>query len=103
MKRVGSRAEVMHGTAYRTTGGLKKGDLMYKNGRIVSRRASEASSMNWENVRGRMMPPFVTGGGRGNTIPGRACSHSRSPSRRPSRSPSRSPSRRPSRSPSPRR
>lgn len=34
----GSRAEVMHGTALRTSGGLHKKDLMYnKHGRIVSR------------------------------------------------------------------
>ena len=36
---VGSRAQVLHGTAYKTTGGLVKGDLVLnKNGRIVSRR-----------------------------------------------------------------
>jgi len=33
----GSRAQVMHGTAYETTGGLKKSGLFQnKNGRIVS-------------------------------------------------------------------
>lgn len=33
----GSRAQVWHGTAYETTGGLTKGDLkMNKHGRIVS-------------------------------------------------------------------
>ena len=37
MKRVGSRAEVMHGNALKTVGGLTKKDLMYnKQGRIVS-------------------------------------------------------------------
>lgn len=42
MKTVGSRAEVMHGTALRTSGGLKKGDLKYnKNGQIVSRKKSD--------------------------------------------------------------
>jgi hypothetical protein len=36
---VGSRAQVNHGTAYKTSGGLKKGDLLQnKNGRIVSRK-----------------------------------------------------------------
>ena len=36
---VGSRAQVHHGTAYKTSGGLTKGDLVKnKNGRIVSRR-----------------------------------------------------------------
>jgi len=36
---VGSRAQVHHGTAYKTTGGLKHSDLMMnKNGRIVSKK-----------------------------------------------------------------
>ena len=35
---VGSRAQVYHGTAYKTSGGLKKSDIMMnKNGRIVSK------------------------------------------------------------------
>lgn len=35
---VGSRAQVWHGTSYKTSGGLKKNDLMMnKAGRIVSR------------------------------------------------------------------
>ena len=35
---IGTRAQVWHGTAYKTTGGLTKGDLMQnKSGRIVSR------------------------------------------------------------------
>jgi len=35
----GSRAQVMHGTAFKTSGGLKKNDLLQnKNGRIVSRK-----------------------------------------------------------------
>lgn len=35
----GSRAQVMHGTAYKTSGGLKKSDLLQnKNGRIVSKK-----------------------------------------------------------------
>ena len=38
---VGSRAQVMHGTAQHTSGGLTKGDLKYnKYGRIVSRKKS---------------------------------------------------------------
>jgi hypothetical protein len=38
---VGSRAQVMHGTAHHTSGGLTKGDLKYnKYGRIVSRKKS---------------------------------------------------------------
>ena len=36
---VGSRAQVWHGTAYKTAGGLTKNDLhMNKHGRIVSKR-----------------------------------------------------------------
>ena len=43
MVTVGTRAQVFHGTAKRTAGGLSKSDLfMNKRGRIVSRRASEA-------------------------------------------------------------
>lgn len=39
---IGSRAQVMHGTAHHTSGGLTKGDLKYnKYGRIVSRKKSE--------------------------------------------------------------
>ena len=37
--KVGSRAQVWHGTVERTSGGLTKKDLMMKNGRIKSRRA----------------------------------------------------------------
>ena len=41
MKRVGSRAQVMHGTAHHTTGGLTRKDLkMNKWGRIVSKAKS---------------------------------------------------------------
>ena len=35
----GSRAQVLHGTAYKTSGGLKKNEIMMnKNGRIVSKK-----------------------------------------------------------------
>jgi hypothetical protein len=41
MARVGSRAQVMHGTAHHTSGGLTKKDLkMNKWGRIVSKAKS---------------------------------------------------------------
>ena len=41
MKTVGSRAQVMHGTAKHTSGGLRKKDLKYnKHGKIVSRKLS---------------------------------------------------------------
>ncbi len=36
---IGSRAQVWHGTAYKTAGGLTKNELhMNKNGRIVSKK-----------------------------------------------------------------
>jgi hypothetical protein len=39
--KIGSRAQVMHGTADHTSGGLTKTDLKYnKAGRIVSRKKS---------------------------------------------------------------
>ena len=42
LKRVGSRAQVWHGNAKQTSGGLKKKDLKKnKWGRIVSRKQSE--------------------------------------------------------------
>jgi hypothetical protein len=40
---VGSRAEVFHGTADKTAGGLSKKDLLMKDGRIVSKAASKAA------------------------------------------------------------
>jgi hypothetical protein len=44
----GSRAEVWHGSAYKTSGGLTKGDLLQnKSGRIVSR--AKHSSAKREN------------------------------------------------------
>jgi hypothetical protein len=40
-RKVGSRAQVMHGTAHHTSGGLTKRDLKYnKWGRIVSKKRS---------------------------------------------------------------
>lgn len=41
---VGSKAQVFHGTADRTSGGLKKNDLFKdKNGNIKSKKASKAA------------------------------------------------------------
>lgn len=40
---VGSRAEVFHGNATQTSGGLRKKDLKMKDGRIISRAASAAA------------------------------------------------------------
>ena len=44
VKASGSRAEVMHGNAKHTSGGLEKKDLMMnKRGRIVSRKKSKTA------------------------------------------------------------
>jgi hypothetical protein len=44
MEKVGSRAKVMHGTAEKTSGGLKQNDLKYnKYGKIVSKKASSSA------------------------------------------------------------
>ncbi|MDB4588602.1 hypothetical protein N9095_01340 [bacterium] len=40
---VGSRAQVFHGTADKTAGGLEKKNLMLKDGRVVSKAASQAA------------------------------------------------------------
>lgn len=47
MKTFGSRAQVMHGTAMKTSGGLTKKNLRKnKHGRIVSVRASKSAKKN---------------------------------------------------------
>ena len=43
MKSVGTRAEVMHGTAHSTSGSLTKKDLKMVRGSIVSKAASIAA------------------------------------------------------------
>ena len=44
MSKTGSRAQVFHGNADKTTGGLKKEDLKQnENGKIVSKKASTAA------------------------------------------------------------
>jgi hypothetical protein len=49
MKTIGTRAEVFHGTAVHTTGGLTKKDLKKnKFGRIVSKKASMASKKRFD-------------------------------------------------------
>ena len=51
IKAVGSRAQVFHGTAKHTSGGLKKSDLMMKKGRIISRRKSVAGKKAIKHLR----------------------------------------------------
>jgi len=44
MRKIGSRAQVMHGTAHHTSGGLTRKDLKYnKSGRIVSAKKSHTA------------------------------------------------------------
>ena len=46
---IGSRAQVFHGTADKTAGGLTKKDLQMKDGRIISKAASKASKKSLKN------------------------------------------------------
>lgn len=51
VKAVGTRAEVMHGTAHHTSGGLTQAHLKYnKHGRIVSRKASERGKKSLKHL-----------------------------------------------------
>ena len=43
---IGSRAEVFHGTADSTSGGLTKKDLTMKDGRIISKAAKKSLKKN---------------------------------------------------------
>ncbi len=43
---VGTRAQVFHGNADKTAGGLEKSDLMIKEGRIISKAQSAAGKAN---------------------------------------------------------
>ena len=47
MQKIGSRAEVLHGSAMQTAGGLKKSDLFLdkEDGRIKSKTASKAADV----------------------------------------------------------
>jgi len=62
---IGSRAQVFHGTAKHTSGGLKRDDLFIHNGRIKSKRMSGAAKKN-KNLGGFLLPKgskhFVPGG-----------------------------------------
>lgn len=49
--KVGSKAQVYHGSAERTSGGLEKSDLlMNKRGRIVSRKKMEAGKKAFKRL-----------------------------------------------------
>tara|TARA_R110002074_G_scaffold5054_1_gene24878 strand:+ start:51 stop:386 length:336 start_codon:yes stop_codon:yes gene_type:complete len=51
----GSRAQVWHGTAYKTAGGLKKVDLKMHNGRLVSKKKSELARSQ-KHLSGHLQP-----------------------------------------------
>ena len=52
MKIVGSRAEVWHGVAKKTKGGLTKDDLTQnKYGRIVSKKRSQLGKRMFHNIK----------------------------------------------------
>lgn len=47
---IGSKAQVFNGTADRTAGGLRKGDLMKIKGRIVSKKKHQAGKKLYANM-----------------------------------------------------
>jgi hypothetical protein len=51
----GSRAQVWHGTAFKTPGGLKKGNLKMTRGRIVSKKKSELAKTQ-KHLKGHLQP-----------------------------------------------
>lgn len=51
IKTVGSKAEVFHNSALKTSGGLKKSDLMKHKGRIISRRKHAAGKKAIKHLR----------------------------------------------------
>lgn len=59
---VGSRAQVAHGNAKKTSGGLTYKDLKYnKYGRIVSKKASKAAKKNAKRNLGTCLQPRRSG------------------------------------------
>jgi hypothetical protein len=75
---VGSRAQVMNGTADKTSGGLYKKDLEYnKYGKIVSKKASTAAKKS-NNLGDCKVPK----GSKGFRLVKKGCGKSRSSSRR---------------------
>ncbi|MDC1321016.1 hypothetical protein N8261_03555 [Flavobacteriaceae bacterium] len=51
----GSRAQVWHGTAHQTPGGLKKVDLKMHKGRIISKKKSELAKSQ-KHLKGHLQP-----------------------------------------------
>jgi hypothetical protein len=52
---IGTRAQVWHGTAYKTAGGLHKVALKMHRGRIVSKKKSEIASTQ-KHLSGHLQP-----------------------------------------------
>ena len=48
---IGSKAEVWHGSCVKTSGGLKKSDLMKQKGRIISRKKHAAGKKAIKHLR----------------------------------------------------
>lgn len=64
-KNIGSRVQVMNGTAHKTSGGLTKNDLMLnKWGRIVSKKWYAAAVKRWKSVEA-IFAPYYKGPGAG--------------------------------------
>ena len=58
--RVGSKAQVWHGNAHHTSGGLQQVDLMQnKRGRIVSEKQHEAGVRAYENMKPHVKQAFI--------------------------------------------
>ena len=48
MRKYGTRSDVWEGTCQMTRGGLTKDDLIFKNGKLVSKKKSEAAKAVYE-------------------------------------------------------
>lgn len=48
MRKYGSRQDVFEGVCQMTRGGLTKDDLIFKNGKLVSKKKSEAAKKAYE-------------------------------------------------------
>jgi len=60
IKLIGSRAEVYHGSAFKTAGGLQKKDIMMnKNGRIVSVKKHNTAKKEKRLEHGFISPLFI--------------------------------------------
>ena len=101
MQRIGSRAQVMHGNAKMTGGGLRKKDLKYnKQGKIVSKKMSQRAKKEkrlqkagYTTIKGQFGAVSMDGGESGRTRSGsRSLSGRRSSSKTRTRSRSRVPS-----------